>query len=245
MKNIEQWVPTKFIFKNNILRANRDKGQVHLSSRLSVNLIGMHYSAIIKEHFKGKLIDLGCGNVPFYEAYKDYISENICVDWAESVHSNLFIDSITDLNKKLEFEDNEFDTALLSDVLEHIRKPEQLLGEIFRILGPGGKLILNVPFLYWLHEEPHDFFRYTRFALHDLLSDAGFQHIEITAVGGSPEVMADIFAKNVYHIPLIGRCLCRFAQWSCLCFVKTGIGKRISLRTSQKFPLGYIAVAEK
>jgi len=245
MRNADQWRPTKFVIKKHILRANPDRKQVHLASRLMVNLVGDCYSGIFEKYFKGRLIDVGCGNVPFYEAYKNYVNENICVDWAESLHSNLFLDYIADLNEKLQFEDEEFDTALLSDVLEHIMNPQLLLTEVFRILRPEGKLVMNVPFFYWLHEEPHDYYRYTRFMLKKLLVDSGFQKIEITALAGAPVVLADVFAKNVHHIPLIGNILCRFSQWSCFYFVKTRIGNKISTRTSEKFPLGYMVVAEK
>jgi len=50
--------------------------------------------------------------------------------------------------KKLPFNENEFDTVILSDVLEHLPTPENIINEIYRVLAKNGKLLLNVPFLY-------------------------------------------------------------------------------------------------
>ncbi|MBW6482221.1 MAG: class I SAM-dependent methyltransferase [Vicingaceae bacterium] len=58
----------------------------------------------------------------------------------------------TDINQPLPIENEIFDTVILSDVLKHIRKPEELIAEIHRIMKPNGKFMLNVPFFYWLHE---------------------------------------------------------------------------------------------
>ncbi|HRF81361.1 MAG TPA: methyltransferase domain-containing protein, partial [Flavobacteriales bacterium] len=76
-----------------------------------------------------------------------------------------------------------FDTIILSDVLEHIRKPEALVKEMYRILAPGGQVIMNVPFYYGLHEQPFDYYRYTQFALRAITEDAGFAVVELEAIG--------------------------------------------------------------
>jgi SAM-dependent methyltransferase len=91
------------------------------------------------------------------------------------MHQNSFIDTYCDLNETLPFESGSFDSVLLSDVLEHIRKPEKLITEIYRILKKDGVLIMNVPYYYCLHEEPFDYFRYTEFALKSMTSDAGLK----------------------------------------------------------------------
>ena len=119
----------------------------------------------IRAHARGRLLDMGCGYVPLYDAYRDLVSENICIDWQNTAHVNPYLDQMVDLTGALPFERGSFDTVLLTDVLEHIPEPTNLICEIARILRPGGKLILGVPFFYWLHEVPHDYYRYTEFAL--------------------------------------------------------------------------------
>ena len=245
MKNIDQWRPTKYVFRGNKLRASRNKSHVGVGSRLIADLVAQCYDVNLKDHARGRLLDLGCGHVPLYEAYSPLISDVVCADWSNSLHQNSFLDVECDLSRKLPFESEDFDTVILSDVLEHIPAPEQLLEEISRILTLKGKLILNVPFLYWLHEEPHDYFRYTSFALRRLVENANLKLLHLQAIGGATEVMADIFSKCINAVPLFGPLLATIIQHSTQTFTTFGLGRRITNATSHKFPLGYFLVAEK
>jgi SAM-dependent methyltransferase len=76
------------------------------------------------------------------------------------------------------------DCALATEVFEHVREPEAVMCETFRVLKPGGFLFFTVPFLWPLHSAPNDEYRYTPFALHRHLTRAGFSEIEIEALGG-------------------------------------------------------------
>lgn len=245
MQNINEWKPTKFQYRRGKWRSSLNTTEVGISSRLAANLIASYYESALKKHARGNLLDLGCGNVPLYDCYKDLIEENWCVDWDNSLHSNKFLDQVADLNKPLEIESERFDTIILSSVLEHIRQPELLISEMNRVLKPGGKALLNQPFMYWLHEEPHDYFRYTEYSLKSMLEDNGFELTSIEPYGGVPEVMTDIWAKTTAPIPFVGKPYAAFIQWCTLVFVRTKFGKKISIKTARKFPLGYFVVAQK
>ena len=162
MKNIETWVPSKFVFKRHRLRASGNPKQINPGSRLIGDLVASCYHEYVKSHCRGRLLDLGCGKVPFYALYREYVSETVCVDWSNSLHESDHLDAECDLTQDLPFADASFDSILLSDVLEHIPTPERLWREMARLLKPGGKVLLNVPFFYWLHEEPYDYYRYTK-----------------------------------------------------------------------------------
>jgi SAM-dependent methyltransferase len=244
MKNKENWKPSKFVYQKNRLRASRDNKQVGFSSRLMADLIAGFYDRILKKHAHGILLDLGCGKVPLYEAYRPYVEDNICVDWENSLHRNEFLDMTADLNFPLEMPDNSYDTIILSDVLEHIKKPRQLWEEMARVLKKEGILILNVPFFYWLHEEPYDYFRYTKYALTAMAEEVGFEIIEIEPIGGAPEVLADIIAKTIKMAPLIGKPLSVLVQYLTWLFVRTSFGSKVSRGTSNQFPLAYGMVAK-
>jgi SAM-dependent methyltransferase len=133
----------------------------------------------------------------------------------------------------------------MSDVLEHIPEPEMIISEIYRVLKLNGKLLLNVPFYYCIHEAPHDFYRFTEFALRYLLEKVGFKIIKLEFIGGPVEVIADVIIKNTAHISLLGNPLAIFLQWITLLYTKTKIGKKINRAAAHKFPLGYFVVAEK
>lgn len=245
MKNVDDWRPSKFVFNRGRLIANRDTNEVSISSRLMADRIAAVYQEYLPKYIHGRLLDLGCGKVPFFEAYRSLITENICVDWPGSLHGTDFIDVPHDLNQPLPFKDNEFCCILLSDVLEHLPDPVACCGEMYRVLQPGGYCLLNVPFFYWLHEVPHDYYRFTSFALTRLFEKAGFQVVHMEAIGGSPEVFSDMVAKHACSIPLIGRTIAWGVQSCASSLGRTAIGKRLSVRTSKSFPFGYFSVIKK
>lgn len=245
MKNAAAWKPSKFVYRRGRLAASRDVCAVGVASRLSADLIASFYERELPRHARGRLLDLGCGHVPLYATYRNLVSECVCVDWAGTAHKNEFLDHECDLSQPLPFADGEFDTIVLSDVLEHIPTPEALWREMARLLAGGGKLIMNVPFFYWLHEEPHDFYRYTEFALRRFVDGAGLELVSLDATGGTPEVLADIFAKNVVRVPLLGKALAVIVQATTEWFVRTRLGARVSQSTRRRFPFGYFLVAVK
>ncbi len=99
MQNIKKWKPSKFVYKKGKLVASRNKQEVSPASRLMADLIAKFYGNTLPTYAKGNLLDLGCGKVPLYEAYRDKISNCICVDWDNSLHKNEFIDKSVDLDK--------------------------------------------------------------------------------------------------------------------------------------------------
>jgi SAM-dependent methyltransferase len=245
MKNKDKWVPNKYVYKKGKLAASRDTNEVGVASRLITNIIAAFYDTYIPQYARGNLIDLGCGKVPLYEMYRQYTTDNICVDWDNSLHSGMYVDYECDLAGELPFRDGEFDTLILSDVLEHILRPDIVWKEISRILSPGGTGFINTPFFYCLHEIPNDYFRYTEFALKHFAETYGFKILIFRSIGGTPEILGDLFAKHFIHIPMIGGFLANGVQLITQAFIKTSLGKRISEKTGRIYPLGYFMVLEK
>jgi glycosyltransferase involved in cell wall biosynthesis len=81
-------------------------------------------------------------------------------------------------------EDQTFDCVMATEFLEHYSDPEGILKEIFRVTKPDGKFFATVPFIWNLHEVPHDQYRYTPYSLERHLRNAGFKNIKVQALGG-------------------------------------------------------------
>lgn len=241
MKNQERWKPTKFEWRNGQLRGARNSAELGIASRLVADLVAKQYQSHLQANANGRLLDLGCGKVPLHEAYAPHVSEIICVDWAPGMH----IDLQCDLSKPLPFEDSRFDTIILSDVLEHIPEPHLLWIEMARILAPGGKIIMNVPFYYVVHEHPHDYYRYTNFALERFVKLNQMTVVQMVAIGGVVEIIADLFAKVTFKLPLIGRGMSILIQSMAWKFGLTRLGSKVAGISSRHFPFGYFLIAER
>lgn len=72
-------------------------------------------------------------------------------------------------------EDARFDFVVFNQVMEHLPEPRAVLLELFRVLKPSGKMIYTGPLFFEEHEQPYDFYRYTRFGLRHLFEKAGFE----------------------------------------------------------------------
>jgi SAM-dependent methyltransferase len=133
--------------------------------------------------FNGQVLDLGCGTRPFEADILRHAREYIGVDWSNTLHGN-HADIVADLNQPLPIATGSVDHIISLEVLEHLAEPRVMLSEAFRILRSRGQLTLSVPFQWWIHEEPWDYFRYTRHGLRYLLEKAGFADIRVSATTG-------------------------------------------------------------
>lgn len=241
VKNKETWKPGKFVLSKQGLRASRDRREVGIGSRFIGDLQAAVYERAIRTYARGVLLDLGCGKVPLYELYRDYVTENICVDWAETFHKSEHLDFECDLNREIPLADNLFDTILATDVLEHIANPDCFWHEAARLLKPGGNIILGVPFLYFIHEEPYDYARYSEYRLTLFCEEHGLTVVSLEPYGGALEVIFDIIAKHLkfsrllsaVHL-IVSKAVSRFFK-----------EKKFYKKIARRFPLGYCLAAEK
>jgi SAM-dependent methyltransferase len=243
MRNAVEWQPTKFVSKRGRLQATHDTQQLHVASRLMAELIAAAYDQALKVHATGRLLDMGCGKVPLYEGYRPYVSEIQCIDWPSSPHGCEFLDKVCDLADHIPYPDESFDTIILSDVLEHLPEPMHCWREMNRLLAPAGKVLLNAPFYYQVHEAPHDFYRYTEFALRRFADESGFAVLELRNLGGAAETYADLTSKLLASVKL--GWVAAALQSAASAFSKSRWGVRLSERTGERFPLAYFMIAQK
>lgn len=81
-----------------------------------------------------------------------------------------FIDFNYDIHD-LKFEDDSFDVAVCLSILEHVPYPQKAISELHRVLKPGGKIWVQLPFAYPYHEGPQDYWRASPQGLRIWMSD--------------------------------------------------------------------------
>lgn len=142
-----------------------------------------NYLEKYSKYIKGHLVDLGCGEAPYRDYFLQFADRYTGVDWTKTLH-NSKADIVSDLNKKIELGDEVADTIVSLSVMEHLCEPQTFLNESYRILKKGGVMILQVPWQWWIHEAPYDYFRYTPYGLEYMFKKAGFCDIEVEAQTG-------------------------------------------------------------
>jgi SAM-dependent methyltransferase len=131
------------------------------------------------EYVRGSILDAGAGRKPYETLLLRHGESYLSVDWEDR---GTGVDATGDLH--FLSLDRTFDTILCTQVLEHTRDPGEVLRRLREHLNSGGRVILTVPHLSMLHNEPYDYFRYTKHGLAELFRAANLETVEITPVGG-------------------------------------------------------------
>lgn len=129
----------------------------------------------------GRVLDAGSGRGPHRRALERRGCAVLALDVEDRGGG---ADLIGDLQAMPEVATASMDGVLCTQVLEHLPSPWEAVAEIARALRPGGWLILSAPHLSPIHEAPHDYYRYTGYALRRLLEDRDFEVQSVEAAGG-------------------------------------------------------------
>jgi SAM-dependent methyltransferase len=148
-----------------------------------------------------KVLDAGAGESRHRAAFphQRYVGVDLAVGDATWDYSAL--DAFGDL-ERLPFRDAEFDAALNLVTLEHVPHPYQVLRELGRVMKPGAPLLLAVPHEWEEHQVPHDYFRYTRYGVRRLLTEAGFGVVRLAPAGGYFRLMQRRLAAAPQFLPV-------------------------------------------
>ena len=144
------------------------------------------YSA---QYAKGALLDVGCGDKPHEHIFRPHIDSYLGVEYdatfaATNASTHVKKADVLYDGLHLPFEDKSFDTVLSVQVLEHTPYAFELFAEMARVLRDKGRLIITVPFNGRLHEEPHDYLRFTPHMMRELCRRNGLTVKEIRTRGG-------------------------------------------------------------
>lgn len=153
--------------------------------------------------FHGRFLDVGAGNQP-YRALLGRPPSRVTQYVPLDLHDNgQYQDAeFTWDGVRMPFESNSFDSAMATEVLEHCAQPEMTLSEVARVLKPDGFFFLTVPFVWPLHDCPHDEYRYTPWSLERHLNNSGFTHIHLWPTGGWDAALAQTIGLWVRRRPM-------------------------------------------
>ncbi|UZE48100.1 class I SAM-dependent methyltransferase [Rhodopseudomonas sp. P2A-2r] len=136
---------------------------------------------LAKTFTRGVVLDAGAGRMAWRSVLRPLATHYISTDYNVE-HQDLTF--CADLQGAIPLADQSVDTIFCCSVMEHTPEPWRVLPEFYRILRPGGHVVLSVPFMYYLHGWPHDYFRFTRFGLTRLAEQAGFTVVRQMNGGG-------------------------------------------------------------
>jgi SAM-dependent methyltransferase len=145
---------------------------------ISPHFLVKHYlfkdlRAISKKYpIEGKIIDIGCGSMPYKKIFSnncrylgiDFKSYSKNSSFQKNKPDYYFTNSYLKTNN-LPFKPSSFDATLSFQVLEHHKSPEKLFKEFIRITKNGGLVIISFPLIWPLHEEPRDYYRFTEYVI--------------------------------------------------------------------------------
>lgn len=193
---IKDIVRSVIYFDQNVLRSRLEP------TWLAANYLGSSKRrkalAQVAHYAHGRLLDVGCGNKPYREIFAPYVQTYIGLDYPPTASSRQIRVSSIDLYADalaLPLAAAQVDTLLASEVIEHLSDTQQAFAEFYRVLRPGGTVILTVPFLYPVHGQP-DYYRFTLLGLKEVARRHGLETLFQAPLGSFWTFFAEMF--NIY-----------------------------------------------
>ncbi|NLS77038.1 MAG: class I SAM-dependent methyltransferase [Chloroflexi bacterium] len=208
----------------------------------------------------GILLDVGCGRKPYAALFRDRVRQHLGLDYPPTVDQHMSSGyaapevDVYAAGEGLPIRTGAVDTVLCTQVLEHTPNPARVMAEMACALRGGGCLILTAPQEWGLHQEPHDYYRYTRYGLEHLAREAGLRVEYIRPRGGIWAVLGQRWSAYLYdnYVRPFRRRGIRWAFLLSACFILPACAltqllarglDRLQFRPQNT--LGYILVARK
>ncbi|MEN6318275.1 MAG: class I SAM-dependent methyltransferase [Syntrophaceae bacterium] len=144
------------------------------------------------------VLDAGAGHCPYKELFShacyqscDYMPVLEEIGGNTKIAHTFFCDL-----EEIPREPFTYDAVVCNQVLEHVKHPEKVIAEFYRILKPGGKLFLTAPQCAGIHMAPYHFFNFTQYGLNLLFENNGFRVLSIQSIGGIFAILGKVMQMS-------------------------------------------------
>ena len=225
------------MIKKNLRKLSKNISRKNLTKYID------QYIKIIDDENDGlsklKVLNIGSGgDIEKYLIEKFKFVKSIDIDQSRNP------DQVIDICNKKELEKLTFrpDLICIFEVLEHTENPVSAVSNIFTILDNGGYVLFSSPFIFHIHDEPYDFYRFTKYGLKHLFRD--FAKVEILSRNGWFETILVLFMRLRLEKSLVGKIIGNsfIFLYYLLTPVTWFLQKTI---TSDKMTTGYFLYAKK
>jgi SAM-dependent methyltransferase len=200
------------------------------------------------------VLDAGAGTAPYAGLFSHATYESADFEKLDKAYASTYVCDLA----AIPVEDARYDAVVFNQVMEHLPEPARVLAELGRVIKPGGRMIYTGPFFYEEHEEPYDFYRYTRFGLRHLFENAGFAIERLDWLEGYFGTVGYQFNRMSKYLPLrpkdLGGGLVGLAMAPVvgvtrgLCALAAPLFHRLEMRakyTRRGYPKNYLAILRK
>ena len=210
-----------------------------LSRKNLYYLIIKSFNKIKKDKKNYNVLNIGAGG-----EIKNIIRKNFKKVFEIDIDSRRNPDQIIDLcndrfSKIIRYKPN---LVCIFEVLEHTTNPLKAVNNIYKIINKGDFVLASVPFIFHIHDEPHDYFRFTKFGLKLLFKD--FANVKIYERNGWLEAIFVIFIRLEKEKNILSRLLGK--TFTIIAFLMLPLILLIQfIFPSKKITTGYYVEAQK
>lgn len=196
------------------------RNRLYSIDHLMVRHLRRFTTTFLRDHVRpGALVgDVGCGEQPLRPLVTDLGGQYLGLDVEQNLSGT--VAAVGGL-PHLPLADAQLDVTLCTEVLEHVPDLRANVAELARVTRSGGYVAISTPFVYQLHEVPHDYLRPTTYGLRQACTEAGLSVEQLTAAGTEVEVLAAVWCRmwrsaadqaGARWLRALGRCLAAAAS---------------------------------